>query len=219
MKQVILTGATGMIGQLVLQYCIESEDISKVTSITRRPTGMSDDKLIEVIHTDFTDYQPIREHFKSKDIAYFCLGVYTGAVPDDKFKEITVDYTNTFVDMVKSESPQARFCLLSGSGADQTEESSVSFAKYKGMAENHMFRTLEDAYSLRPGYIYPVEKRKEPNVGYRLMRALYPVMKLLAPKSSIPSTDLARAMFDIGMRGAAKQVLENVDLTEIAKHA
>jgi hypothetical protein len=54
-----------------------------------------------------------------------------------------------------------------------------------------------------------VEKRKEPNVGYTIMRSLYPAIKLLGKKYSVTSTQLANAMFHVGLNGIDQQILEN----------
>lgn len=218
MKNVIITGSTGMIGCVVLNECIKSPDIRKVISFTRRPTGIVHKKLTEIIISDFKDYSQYEKMFDSIDTAYFCIGVYTGQVTKDKFKEITVDYTTTFADMLKKNSPKARFCFLSGAGADRTEKSRMSFAKYKGMAENYLLRTLENVSCFRPGYIYPVEKRKEPNITYKISRALYPVIKLLGKNASIKSTELGLAMFKAGIEGTKEKILENKDIIELVEN-
>lgn len=216
-KTVLITGATGMIGNIVLEKCINSSEIGKIVSFVRRATGVSSDKLEEVVVSDFKDYSLYENYFNSVDIAFFCIGVYTGQVSDSKFKEITVEYTAAFVDTLKKGSPKANFCFLSGSGADKTEKSRVSFARYKGMAENYIFNNLENAYTFRPAYIYPVEKRKEPNVTYKITRALYPIIKLFGDKMSIKSTELAGAMFKVGIKGTNQHILENADILKILK--
>ncbi len=213
MKNVIITGATGMVGGIVLQACLDSDEIGKVTSIARRKTGASHPKLVEVVHDDFKDYSKIAHHFDNQDIAQFCIGVYTGAVDREKFREITVDYTKAFADQLKTASPDATFCFLSGQGADQTEMSRVMFAKDKGIAENYlMTKAFNALYIFRPAYIYPVVKRKEPNLSYRLSRSLYPMMKRLFPSFVIESVKLGQAMFKAGLSGAPKTVLENEDI-------
>lgn len=37
----------------------------------------------------------------------------------------------------------------------------------------------------------------EPNFSYRLLRAIYPVFRMLFPNQVIPADDLARAMVDV----------------------
>lgn len=200
-----------MVGGIVLRECLASKEIAKVTVITRRSTGVEHAKLEEVIHADFTDFSTIKEHFQSQDVAYFCIGVYTGQVPNDVFKRITVDFTKAFATSLKEESPQATFCFLSGEGADPKEKSRVSFARFKGMAENFLIQQdFDQLYIFRPAYIYPVQKREEPNWSYRLMRQLYPLMKSLYPKGVITSEQLALALFKAGMEGANEVILNNV---------
>jgi hypothetical protein len=112
--------------------------------------------------------------------------------------------------MLRKNSPHSTVCFLSGAGADQTEKSKVSFARYKGMAENDLVsKGFNQLYIFRPGYIYPVIKRKEPNFSYSLFRFLYPLIKLLGKRYSIKSTELAKAMFNIGINGSQGSILEN----------
>ncbi len=216
MKKVMITGATGMIGGIVLRECLNSADISHVTTIVRKATGMQHPKLKELVHSDFMDYYAVRDHFSNVDVAYFCIGVYTGQFPDAEFRKITVDYTKVFADALKDGSPGATFCFLSGDGADQKEKSRFSFARYKGMAENYLqAKQFGQFYTFRPGYIYPVEKRTEPNFSYRAMRRLYPIIRAISPNAVITSEEVGQGMFRAGMTGAPKSILENADIKKI----
>jgi len=91
MKNAIIVGASGMVGSIVLSECLASDQIEKVTSITRRKSKINNPKLVEIIHNDYLDLSSLEEHFKNQSAAYFCIGVYTGQVPNDEFKKITVD--------------------------------------------------------------------------------------------------------------------------------
>lgn len=215
MKNVIITGASGMIGGLLLDHCLQSNVISQVTSLVRKPTGINHPKLKEIIVKDFLKISVSDDYMKNQDVAYFCLGVYTGAAPRELFRQITVDYPLTFARAFRENNPDSVFCLLSGAGADQTEKSRMMFAKDKGAAENGLIAlNFKAFYSFRPAYIYPVEKRTEPNFSYRLMRALYPLIKLTGQNNSIESTQLARSMFQVGLHGAPKSILENKDIID-----
>lgn len=212
-KKIILIGASGMIGGLVLRKALESDSISEIVSLVRKPLGISHHKLKEIILQNFTNYSDIQEQLKDFDAAYFCIGVYTGSVPDDQFKMITVDYAKAFIDVIKEQSPNANFCFLSGAGADLNEKSRISFAKYKGMAENYLIqKQFKHWYIFRPAYIYPVEKRLEPNFSYRIMRTLYPIIKSIYPQGAITSEGLADAMFKAGIYGKDQIILENQDI-------
>ena len=215
-KRVIITGATGMVGGCVLRNCLENPDVSLVTVLGRSHTGINHPKLREVVVEDFTDYSALEKSLESQDAALFCLGAYTGAVPDDLFREITVDYTVGFARALHKASPEAAFCFLSGQGADQTEKSRMSFARYKGAAEKALLELgFSRLHIFRPGYIYPVTPRKEPNLMYTISRFLYPLLRRLYPNIGISSVDLARAMVHAGLNGTGENdnpILENKDI-------
>lgn len=216
MKNVIITGSTGMIGGIVLRECLNDPEIVSITSIVRKPTGLQHTKLVEIIHDDFTDFSSVEHLFHNIHIAYYCIGVYTGSVPRDKFRHITVDFTKAFAATLKKNSPDAVFCFLSGQGADRKEKSRMMFAKDKGIAENFLIGlNFKGTYIFRPAYIYPVVPRKEPNLSYRMMRRLYPFIKTIYPKGVITSEQLGKAIFKTGLHGADKIILENDDIKSI----
>jgi uncharacterized protein YbjT (DUF2867 family) len=187
-----------------------------VTVIGRRSTGINDDRLREVVMDDFADYSALTDVLENQKAALYCLGAYTGAVPDGLFRRITVDYSLTFARALRKASPQAAFCFLSGQGADQTERSRLAFARYKGAAEKALLEIgFPRVHIFRPGYIYPVTPRKEPNLIYTITRFLYPLLRRLYPNIGISSEDLARAMVVAGLYGTGKYenpVLENKDI-------
>ncbi|NKI30510.1 NAD(P)H-binding protein [Croceivirga thetidis] len=215
-KKVVIAGASGMIGQLVLEQCLSSNEVTEMISLVRKTTETKNPKLKEVVIENFADYSGQDDTFKNVDTAFFCIGVYTGQVPDKKFKEITVDYAVAFAEAVKTANPKATLCLLSGAGADRSEKSRTSFAKYKGMAENQISSLGLNFYTFRPAYIYPVPPRKEPNLMYRISRILYPLIRLMGPNGSIKSTELASAMFKVGLNGADTEILENKTILEFS---
>lgn len=206
-----------MIGGLILDHCIQSKDISEIISLVRRPSGKDHTKLREFVIEDFLKLEEEAEYLESIDIVYYCLGVYTGAVDRDLFREITVDYPDALAEVLLKKNPELSFCLLSGAGADRTEKSRMMFAKDKGIIENRLsnkgFRAF---HAFRPGYIYPVTPRSEPNFSYKLMRVLYPLIKLFGKNASIKSTELAYSMFTVGLEGGEQEILENVDILKFS---
>jgi uncharacterized protein YbjT (DUF2867 family) len=212
----VLVGATGMVGGYVLRYALEHPAVERVTAIGRRTLGISHAKLNEILHPNFADCSALAESLSHQDAAIFCLGAYTGSVPDAEFRTITVDYTVEFARVLHRSSPNADFAFLSGQGADPTGKSRIAFARYKGEAENALLATgFHAVYIFRPAYIYPVKPRKEPNLGYRLLRAIHPVFRMLFPGKVIRADDLARVMVDVAVRGTNERrasVFENNDI-------
>ena len=215
-KHLVLVGATGMVGGYALRCALDHPAVERVTAIGRRTLGISHPKLKEILHPNFGDCSALAEPLSHQDAAIFCLGAYTGAVPDAEFRTITVDYTVEFARVFHTSSPNADFAFLSGQGADPTGNSRIAFARYKGEAENALLAAgFHAVYIFRPAYIYPVKPRTEPNLGYRLLRAIYPVFRMLFPSQVIRADDLARVMVDVAVRGTkerAAQVFENNDI-------
>jgi uncharacterized protein YbjT (DUF2867 family) len=135
-------------------------------------------------------------------------------VSDAELRTITVGYTVEFARVLHGSSPDAAFSFLSGSGADPAERSRIPFARYKGEAENALLAAgFPHVYIFRPAYIYPVKPRKEPNLSYRLLRAIYPAFRILFPNQVIRADDLARAMIDAVVRENEQgPVFENSDI-------
>lgn len=215
-RRIVIVGATGMVGGDALRYALDQPSVGIVTAIVRRKLGVSHPKLREVFHQDFGDCAAIAPALSDQDAAIFCLGTYTGAVPDAQLRAVTVDYTTEFARVLRASSPAAAFSFLSGSGADPTGRSRMAFARYKGEAENDLVASgFPQLFIFRPAYIYPTEPRKEPNFSYRLLRGIYPVFKVLFPNQVIRSDDLARAMVDVLLTGTtvlSSQVFENRDI-------
>jgi uncharacterized protein YbjT (DUF2867 family) len=215
-KRVVIVGATGMVGGFALRYALEHPAVAHVTAIGRRKVDITHSKLTEVVHRDFGDCSALAAPLSGQHGALFCLGTYTGTVPDAELRRITVDYPIEFARVFRVSSPTAAFSFLSGSGADPTGRSRLAFARYKGEAEKGLLAAgFPRVYLFRPAYIYPAEPRKEPNLGYRLLRAIYPVFRVLFPNQVIRSDDLARAMVDVVVQERAEReslVFENRDI-------
>jgi hypothetical protein len=84
------------------------------------------------------------------------------------------------------------------------------------MAEKALLAAgLPRVYLFRPAYIYPVQPREEPNFSYRLIRAVYPVFRLLFPNQVIRADDLAMTMVNVVLRETQERqglVFENRDI-------
>jgi uncharacterized protein YbjT (DUF2867 family) len=220
-KRIVIVGGSGMVGGYTLGYALDHPAIERVTAIGRRTLGISHPKLHEVLHQDFGDCSALAPALSGQDAAVFCMGTYTGAVPDAQLRVVTVDYTVEFARVLRKSSPDAAFSFLSGSGADPTGRSRMAFARYKGEAENALIASgFPRLYIFRPAYIYPVEPRKEPNFSYRFLRGIYPAFRALFPNQVIRADDLARAMLDVVVSRtgvAPSQIFENRDIRALVQ--
>jgi len=219
--RLVIVGATGMVGGYALRYALENSGVKSVTSIGRKKLGISHPKLKEVLHQDFADCSVLADALSGQDAVVYCLGTYTGSVSDEQLRVITADYAIEFARVFRDRSPDAAFSFLSGSGADPTGRSRLAFARYKGEAEKELLAAgFPRVYLFRPAYIYPVQPRQEPIFSYRLIRALYPVFRLLFPHQVIRADDLGWAMVDVVLRHTKERqglVFENRDIQAMVK--
>jgi uncharacterized protein YbjT (DUF2867 family) len=220
-QNLVIVGATGMVGGYALRYALDNSGVKSVTSIGRKKLGISHPKLKEVLHQNFADCSPLANVLSNQDAVVYCLGTYTGSVSDEQLRAITADFTIEFARVFRDRSPNAAFSFLSGSGADPTGRSRLAFARYKGEAEKALLAAgFPRVYLFRPAYIYPVQPRQEPNFSYRLIRALYPVIRLLFPDQVIRADDLGWAMVDLVLRQTQERqglVFENRDIRAMVK--
>ena len=219
-KRVVIVGASGMVGGYALRYLLGDPAVGGVTSIGRRHLGISHPKLNEILHAGFRGLLRTRRRARRAKTQRSSVWVPTpGAVPDAELRRITVDYTIEFARVLRASSPNATFAFLSGSGADPTGRSRMAFARYKGEAEKALSAAgFPHLYIFRPAYIYPVQPRREPNLSYRLLRAIYPAFRMLFPNQVIRADDLARTMVDAAVRGTGEGrtlVLENRDIRHL----
>ena len=220
-KSLVIVGATGMVGGYALRYALDNSEVKSVTSIGRKTVGISHPKLEQVLHQNFANCSPLANVLSNQDAVVYCLGTYTGSVSDEQLRVITADFTIEFARVFRDRSPDAAFSFLSGSGADPTGRSRLAFARYKGQAEKALLAAgFPRVYLFRPAYIYPVEPRKEPNFNYRLIRAIYPVFRVLFPSQVIRADDLARTMVDVVLRQTQERqgvVFENRDIRSMVE--
>src|SRR5579862_6578844 len=92
-NRVTIVGATGMVGGFALRCALDHPAVAAVTTIGRRKLDFSHPKLTQAVHRDFGDCSALAELLSGQDAAIFCLGTYTGSVPDAELRKITVDYT------------------------------------------------------------------------------------------------------------------------------
>jgi hypothetical protein len=87
-KQLVIVGATGMVGGYALRYALDHRAVGRVTSIGRKKLGLSNPKLVEVLHQDFADCSSLTEALSGSGCSDLLSGcVYGGGagrpVPHD----------------------------------------------------------------------------------------------------------------------------------------
>lgn len=220
----ILYGATGMLGSAVLLECLEDARIDKVLVIGRRPCGVAHDKVEELILTDFTDYSAHEATLTGYDACFFCLGVSSFRMDEEKYRHLTYDLTLAAGRTLAQLNPEMTFCYVTGEGTDSSEAGGVMWARVKGKTENDLLALpFKAAYMFRPAYIHPEKgvTTRTPiyRFAYALMSPLYPLLKKVAPGYMTTTTNFAQAMIAAATQGYEKPVLDSHDINALATRA
>lgn len=215
---VIITGATGMVGEGVLHEALLHPDIERVLVINRKPCGVSHPKLKEIIHSDFLDLSSIENSLSGYNACFFCLGVSSVGMKEDEYRRLTYDLTINFASTLARLNPTMTFCYISGKGTDSTEKGRLMWARVKGKTENDLMKLpFKAVYNFRPGYMHPTKGLKNTLSGYKYISWLYPVLKVLTPNSVSTLKEMGDAMINTALRGYPKPILEVSDIKKAAK--
>ena len=219
--KVIITGATGMIGEGVLYECLHCPEVEKILVISRQPCGYSHPKLTEIIHDNFFDFSSLTDHLKGYHACYFCLGVTSAGKNEADYTRLTHTITMTFAATLANISPEMTFCYISGAGTDSSEKGRIMWARVKGKTENDLVRLpFRRVYNFRPAGIepfLPLRPSQTYSKIYKYVGWLLPVMKVLAPNSVISLKDFAAAMINSSLVGFPRNIIEMKDLKELAR--
>jgi uncharacterized protein YbjT (DUF2867 family) len=215
--KVIITGATGMVGEGVLLECLDHPDVAQVLVVNRKPGGRSHAKLREIIHADFFNLAPIAQQLTGYDACFFCLGVSSVGMDAGQYKRVTQDLTLRFAQVLADANPAMTFCYLTGKGTDSSEQGRLAWARVKGATENALMRLFKRAYMFRPGMMKASPGQQNLPAPYRYLFWIYPIGRALAPSSFCTLQEVARAMINAAAKGAPKQILEVADIVALAK--
>ena len=218
---VILFGASGMIGSGVLLECLQDPRVRSVLSVGRSPTGRTHPKLKEIVREDLFQYADIEDDLRDYQACFFCLGVSAAGMSEDAYHRITHDMTLATAGKLVELTPGLTFCDVSGEGTDSSEASRIMWARVKGKTENRLLELPTETYMFRPGFVQPMQGVRSRTALYRALYAvaapLYPVIRRIAPTHVTTSVNLGKAMIRVGAEGYAKDVLENVDINSLAE--
>ncbi len=215
--KVIITGATGMVGKGVLLECLDHNAITEVLSIGRRSLNMEHPKLKELIHKDFSEFESVKSELNGYDACYFNMGVSAVGLSEEEYHKLTYEYTLSLARVLLSLNPQMTITYVSGVGTDSTEKGRSMWARVKGKTENHLLALgFRQAYMFRPGMIIPLRGIKSSTRLYQFMYDyfmwLVKLIKFIAPKSVVNTTEIGQAMINLSVGSYSKNILEPADI-------
>jgi len=218
--RVIIFGATGMVGQGVLRECLVDPGIERVLVVGRSPTGAHDPKLAEIIHDDFLNYSAIEAELTGYDACFFCLGVSSIGMSEERYRHLTYDLTLAAATTLARLNPQMTFTYVTGAGTDSTEQGPRMWARVKGKTENDLLKLpFKAAYMFRPGAIQPLHGARSKTAWvqavYAATRPLWSVLRRISPSLVTSTEQMGRAMIHVARHGYPRKVLEMADINGI----
>ena len=214
---VLILGATGMVGQGVLRESLLDAGVSRVVTLGRTATGQVHPKLHEIVHADLFHLAPVEEQLRGLDACFYCLGVSAAGLSEEEYARVNYEMTLAVAETLARVSPGLTFLYVSGTGTDGTERGRVMWARVKGRTENALLRLpFRSAFMLRPGIIVPMHGAKSKTrlyrVFYTLLGPVLPWLQRRFPRAIIDTEQLGRAMIEVARTGYPKQILEMADL-------
>jgi len=216
--KVIITGATGMVGEGVLSECLEHPAIEQVLMVNRRPYSAKHPKLKECIVPDFLDLDGVTNQLTGYDACFYCAGVSSRGMSESEYSHITFDITMYFAKTLASLNPQMTFIYVSGGLTDSSEKGRVMWARVKGKTENALMRSgFRRVYNFRPGFMKATAGQQNIKSYYNVIGWLYPLLRVLLPNHVSTMRDVGLAMINSVLKGYPKQILEIRDINALAK--
>jgi nucleoside-diphosphate-sugar epimerase len=216
--KVIITGATGMVGEGVMLECVENPAVDEVLLVSRRPYGPLPPKVKECIVPDFMQADVVTDQLRGYDACFFCAGVSSVGKSEAEYTRITYDTTLHFAETLVKVNPGMVFTYVSGMGTDSTEKGRLMWARVKGRTENALTRLgFRAEYNFRPGFMKAMPGQRNLPGSYKALGWLYPVLKLVASNYVSTLEDVGRAMIRCGSQGYPKPILEVRDINTLGK--
>jgi len=212
--KIILTGATGMVGEGVLLTCLEHPLVTEILVVGRRHYELQHPKLKELIVPDFMQLEKFSGQLQGYDACFFCAGISSVGMNEEKYTQITYTTTLHFAQTLAIINPNMVFNYVTGRHTDSTAKGRIMWARVKGKTENALQQLpFRGQYNFRPGFMKPVKGQKNVKALFKPIILIFP---LLFPKKSLTLRQVSLAMIHSVTNGYNKPVLEVSDIAQLA---
>ena len=214
-KNAIVIGATGLIGNYCLEELLQQESYAEIISFTRKPLNISHPKHKNQV----IDFDKL-ENYKSQIIAtdvYCCLGTTIGtAGSQEAFKKVDYEYPVKFAQVAK-ENGTEQYIVISSLGANKN--ASTFYLKTKGEMEEALKKiNFPSLLILRPSIL--LGPRKEFRFGELIGKFIMQALGILFIGSlkkykGIHAKKVAHAMIKYAQHSSKRmRILESTEIAE-----
>ena len=215
--KVIITGATGMVGEGVLYMSLQHPDVMSVLVINRKPSGVSHPKLKEIVHADFFNLSAIESELSGYNACFFCLGVSSVGMGAEQYFQTTYTLTMHVAETLVRLNPGMSFCYISGAGTDSSEKGRSRWARVKGKTENDLMHLpFQQVFGVRPGFIKSIPGLVHIHSFYKYINWLFPLGRAMYPAGFCTLRELALAMIRVVRQGYERKIIEGKDIIRLA---
>ena len=216
-NQVILFGATGLIGSQVLQFLLNDSYFENIIAITRNPVLIKHKKL-KVRHINFSNLKEIEDCIKGSSFVFSAIGTTQSKVKGDKklYRESDFDITYNIGRACQTHCIE-KFLFISSSGADS---SSLNFyLKLKGEVEEVVSKlNLKSLIILRPSLL--LGSRNEFRFGEKIAQIIMPLFSAFLPShfKPISSMSVAKVMVSFSkLKHSGNKIVQNQEILAMSK--
>ena len=215
MKTALLFGASGLVGNHLLNQLISNNNYSNIKLFVRSTIEIDDPK-IEIIQTDFNNLANHKEDIKGDD-CFFCIGTTKQNSPDkNEYQRVELEVPKQIGQITKSNLVNS-FIFVSALYANP--KSSGNYVRFKGMVEEELKRlNFPKLAIMRPSFL--LGNRKEKRVGEKIGILVFKILSplLLGPIKKmrpIHSATVAKAMIKVANEDFQKNTFESNEIAEL----
>jgi uncharacterized protein YbjT (DUF2867 family) len=216
-RTALIFGSTGLIGNLLLEELIQSDEYQEILIFVRQTIDLYQFKVKELV-VDFSNPASFSEKITGDDV-YICLGTTikkAGSVK--KMEEIDKDLPVAIASFASANGVK-RIAVVSSIGANA--ESANFYLRIKGEMEREICKLkFENTAIVRPSILLGERKEKRAGelVSKVVMKTVNPLLVGKMKKyRGIHGRDVARAMITILQKPQVKTVYESDELKRIAE--
>lgn len=211
--KIILTGATGYVGEGTLLELLKIDSVDKVLSVSRKPTGIVHPKLEEYIVPDFMQLAADDEHFKGYDAVFFIAGITSVGTPQDVYVRISQEIPLHFADIMPDKEKMT-FIYLSGAGT--TDKGRQFWQQVKSKTEHDIQeKGFRRTFALRPAIMKWAKGQKHIQTMQYLFLPFYPLLRLLGQANSMK--EIALSQLTLTRDGYEQFAINPKDIVKLAE--
>ncbi|HJR73359.1 MAG TPA: NAD-dependent epimerase/dehydratase family protein [Luteimonas sp.] len=219
--RVLIAGATGLVGQGVLEETLADPSVEKIALLLRHAVDREDARLQPLIVADFADLSAVETRMAPYDACFYCAGATPVGTPENEYRRVTLDLTLHVARTYAQRNPKGRFLYVSGAGSNP--DSRIMQLRIKGETEQAL-RSLPIATTmLRTGGIQPVHGETSPHAWLKPLYAIGgPLMGLgvrMAPAVLTTTAAVGRAMLALAKMADPPPVVENAEINRLGADA